>query len=243
MSKKNRIRLMAYTPLQSGGIYETTEPQAHYLKDVMRLKVGDDVFLFDGINGEFSANIAQINKKSVILNINQKVADFQKSPDVWLLFAPLKKDNTDIVIQKSVELGVSKIIPVQTEYTSNAGIKLERMRAQVIEAAEQSRRTDLPEILSPITLEKLLEKWDKKRTLVYLNETGAGQSFIDASKKMSAPVAFLVGPEGGFSLEEFEMLKSLPYTLSLALGPRILRAETACLAALSCWQAFCGDWK
>ncbi len=242
MSKKNRIRLMSYAPLQSGGIYETTEPQAHYLKDVMRLKLGDDVFLFDGVNGEFSANISQINKKFITLNVNQKVADFQKSPDVWLLFAPLKKDNTDIVVQKAVELGVSKIVPVLTQYSS-AAIKLERMRAQVIEAAEQSRRTDLPEVLPLISLEKLLEQWDRKRTLVYLNETGDGLSFLEASRKMAAPTAFLVGPEGGFSLEEFEMLKSLPYTLSLALGPRILRAETACIAALSCWQAFCGDWK
>lgn len=233
---------MAFSALKSGGIYEPTESQAHYLNHVMRLGVGDSVFLFDGINGEFQSTLTQLNKKHIVLNVHEKVADFRKSPDVWLLFAPLKKDNTDIVVQKAVELGVSKILPVQTQYSSS-NIKPERLQAQIIEAAEQSRRTDLPEISALKPLEKLLENWDQKRTLVYLNETGDGQSFMSAFKKMKEPVAFLVGPEGGFSQKELQLLKNLPFALSLSLGERILRAETACISALSCWQAFCGDWK
>jgi len=243
MSKKNRIRIFAESLLEEGFQYAANEAQTHYLRDVMRLNVGDEVFLFDGQNGEFQCSIEQMGKKNLTLKINKKVFDFEKSPDVWLLFAPLKKENTDIVVQKAVELGVSKILPVKTEYTANANIKPERMKAQIIEACEQCRRQDLPEISQIQNLEQILEDWDKKRTLVYLDETGSGHTFPSLQAKMKAPVAFLVGPEGGFSFKEFEMLKSLPYTLSVSLGKRILRAETASIAALSCWQAFSGDWK
>ncbi|MBR2299568.1 MAG: 16S rRNA (uracil(1498)-N(3))-methyltransferase [Alphaproteobacteria bacterium] len=243
MSKKNRIRLFTDTPLKIGEIYTANENQTHYLKNVMRLGLGDEVFLFDGINGEFESQILEIGKKTLSLKVNKKIFDFEKSPDVWLLFASLKKENTDIVIQKAVELGVSKIFPVQTEYTFNAHLKPERVKAQVIEAAEQCRRQDVPEVQNLQNLQQILSNWDKNRTLVYLDETGSGETFAKASSKMKAPVAFLIGPEGGFSLREFELLKSLSYTLSVSLGKRILRAETASISALSCWQAMVGDWK
>lgn len=243
MSKKNRIRLFAYTPLEKGGIYIANEAQTHYLKDVMRLVVGQQVFLFDAINGEFESRICEISKKSLTLEVENKVFDFEKSPDIWLLFAPLKKENNDIVVQKAVELGVSKIIPVQTEYTTNTNIKIERVRAQIIEAAEQCRRQDIPTIEDLISLSNLLQNWPQKRKLVYLNETGDGCSFQSISQKMKEPVAFLIGPEGGFAKKELEFLKSLSYSVSVTLGKRILRAETAAIAAISCWQAFCGDWK
>lgn len=243
MSKKNRIRLFAETPLKIGEIYVANEDQTHYLKNVMRLSLGDEVFLFDGVNGEFETQIIEMSKKTLSLKINKKVFNFEKSPDVWLLFANLKKENTDIVVQKAVELGVSKILPVQTEYTFNAKLKPERVKAQVIEAAEQCRRQDIPNVESLQNLQQILSNWDKNRTLVYLDETGSGESFSKTFSKMKPPVAFLIGPEGGFSSKEFEMLKSLPYTLSVSLGKRILRAETACISALSCWQAMVGDWK
>ncbi|HCU58522.1 MAG TPA: 16S rRNA (uracil(1498)-N(3))-methyltransferase [Alphaproteobacteria bacterium] len=243
MSKKNRIRLFAETPLKIGEIYVANEDQTHYLKNVMRLSLGDEVFLFDGVNGEFETQIIEMSKKTLSLKINKKVFNFEKSPDVWLLFANLKKENTDIVVQKAVELGVSKILPVQTEYTFNAKLKPERVKAQVIEAAEQCRRQDIPNVESLQNLQQILSNWDKNRTLVYLDETGSGESFSKTFSKMKPPVAFLIGPEGGFSSKELEMLKSLPYTLSVSLGKRILRAETACISALSCWQAMVGDWK
>ena len=243
MSKKNRIRLFAETPLKIGEIYVTNEDQTHYLKNVMRLSLGDEVFLFDGVNGEFETQITEMSKKTLSLKINKKVFNFEKSPDVWLLFANLKKENTDIVVQKAVELGVSKILPVQTEYTFNAKLKPERVKAQVIEAAEQCRRQDIPNVESLQNLQQILSNWDKNRTLVYLDETGSGESFSKTFSKMKPPVAFLIGPEGGFSSKELEILKSLPYTLSVSLGKRILRAETACISALSCWQAMVGDWK
>ena len=129
MSKKNRIRLMTDMPLTTGVQYTADEAQTHYLKNVMRLSCGDEVFLFDGRNGEFQSTIIQISKKNLILEVHQKVFTFEKSPDVWLLFAPLKKENTDIVIQKAVELGVSKIVPVQTQYCTNTNIKKERIKA------------------------------------------------------------------------------------------------------------------
>lgn len=243
MSKKNPVRLFAYTSLETGGVYVPNEAQTHYLKDVMRMELHNSVFLFDGKNGEFESHICEISKKSLTLKVDRKTSDFQKSPDIWLLFAPLKKENTDIVVQKAVELGVSKIIPVQTEYTSNANIKIERIRAQTVEAAEQCRRQDIPTIENLISFHDLLKNWPQKRKLVYLNETGDGRSFQSMSSEMKEPVAFLIGPEGGFAKKELEILKSLPYTVNITLGKRILRAETATIAAISCWQAFCGDWK
>jgi len=243
MSKKNRIRLFADDPLEEGGQYLANESQTHYLKDVMRLVLGDEVFLFDGRNGEFECIIEQVGKKNLTLKVNKRVFDFEKSPDVWLLFSPLKKENSDIVVQKAVELGASRIVPIKTEYTINTNIKLERMKAQIIEAAEQCRRQDLPEVSKLQNLKELLETWDKRRTLVYLDESGKGESFAALKTKLNAPIAFLVGPEGGFSSDEFDVLKSLSYSLSVTLGKRILRAETAAISALSCWQAFNGDWK
>lgn len=243
MSTKNRIRLFANVPLKKGESYICTPPQVHYLQNVMRQNVGDTVFLFDGINGEFEGAIVQIAKKSVTIDVQKKVFDFEASPDVWLLFTPLKKENTDIVVQKAVELGVSKLLPVQTEYTAVSKIKIERLQNQIIEAAEQSRRQDLPKIEPLTDLQNVLLKWEKNRKLIYLDETGAGSSFVAQSQFMNEPAAFLIGPEGGFSKKELEILKNMSYTVGISLGNRILRSETAAIAALACWQALKGDWK
>jgi len=243
MSTKNRIRLFANAPLKKGEPYICTPPQVHYLQNVMRKTIGDTVFLFDGQNGEFEGVIAQISKKSIIIDVQEKVFDFNASPDVWLLFAPLKKENTDIIVQKAVELGVSGLLPVKTEYTFISKINIERIQSQVIEAAEQSRRQDLPETYPLADLQTVLLSWDKTRKLIYLDETGAGLSFAAQSQFMDAPVAFLIGPEGGFSKKELEILKNMSYTVGISLGKRILRSETAAIAALSCWQAMRGDWK
>lgn len=243
MSTKNRIRLFSYQKLEQGTIYVPNEAQNHYLKNVMRLKSDNEVYLFDGLSGEFRSIVCETGKKNLSLRVEEKIADFEKSPDIWLLFAPLKKENTDIVLQKSVELGVSKIIPVQTEYALKKVFKQERAAIQIIEAAEQCRRLDIPLLGDLTDFDMLIRNWPQNRKLIYLNETGEGKSFINAASDLKAPVALFVGPEGGFSKKELEILKNMPYTESVTMGKRILRAETACVAALACWQAFCGDWR
>ena len=229
--------------LEKGLVYVPDEAQNHYLKNVMRLKTGDEVFLFDGVNGEFKSVASETGKKNLVLKVQNKIFDFSASPDIWLLFAPLKKENTDIVLQKAVELGVSKIVPVQTEYAIKKIFRYERAKMQIIEAAEQSRRLDVPVLGDLISFEDLIKKPLLNRKLVYLNETGEGKSFFEAACDLKEPVAFFVGPEGGFSKRELDALRKMPNTQSVTMGKRILRAETACVAALACWQAFCGDWR
>lgn len=209
----------------------------------MRLGIGCDVYLFNGKDGEFRAEVAETGKKSCTLLIAEKMREFEPCPDIWLIFAPLKKENNDFAIQKAVELGVSKIIPVITEYTSNSNARPERLRLQIIEAAEQCRRVDVPELAEPIKLAGLLKTWNENRKLLFLDETGAGKTAGEILPHCPAPAAILTGPEGGFSEKELENLRNLPYTCGISLGKRILRAETAALSALSLWQAYCGDWQ
>lgn len=243
MSKKNRIRLYVQSPLKEGENISCFDDTHHYLINVMRRRLGDEVYVFNGQDGEFCSTICAINKKDCVLKLGKQVHLFSAAPDVWLLFAPLKKDNTDFVVAKAVELGVSKIVPVMTEYTSSDKIRLERLEAQAIEAAEQSRRQDVPEVAPLVALNSLLAAWPADRKLIYLDETGFGSTAAEVLPKCSAPAALLVGPEGGFSEKELEFLRNLEYTHGMSLGKRILRAETAAVAALACWQAFCGDWK
>lgn len=243
MSQKNRIRLMMPYPLQTGAVCRADEAQTHYLKNVMRLKKGDRFFAFDGQSGEYECVIDNIGKKELSFTVIKKAFEFEKCPDIWLLFAPLKKENTDMVIQKAVELGASKIIPVKTEYTQHASVKKERYRAQIIEAAEQSRRQDIPTLDDLTGFDDLIKNWNHERRLIYLNESGDGQTFAQLSDKLSAPAAVFIGPEGGFSQKELEILQKLSYSINISLPKRILRAETAAVSALSCWQAFAGDWK
>lgn len=243
MSKKNRIRIYINVSLKAGEVAVCSAEQAHYLANVLRLKVGDEVYVFNGRDGEFCTKVAELSKKTCRLEVKSKYQEFAQSPDVWLLFAPLKKDNTDMAVVKATELGVSKIVPVITEYTNAAKVRGERLRAQLIEAAEQSRRQDVPELCETVTLAETLQNWPSERKLFYLDETGGGNDIIGALKNNAGPAAFLVGPEGGFSEKELEILQKSNYTYGVTLGKRILRAETAVVAALSCWQAVCGDWK
>ncbi len=177
-----------------------------------------------------------------MLRILEKSADFRQSPDLWLLFAPVKKDKTDFIIAGATELGVRKIIPTITKRTISEKIKKERYEAQVIEAAEQSRRTDIPQVEDAQSLEKILKNWDSARILYFMDETGNGGSICPVFAKGPQSAAILVGPEGGFEPGELEVLRGLPYARGVSMGRRILRAETAVMAALSCWQALCGDW-
>lgn len=243
MSRKNRIRLYTPSDLAENLVINCTPEQAHYLQNVMRLSTGDTVYLFNGRHGEFAAQVTAVAKKQCQLTVKSLFAPFSATPDITLLFAPLKKDSTDFLIQKAVELGVRCLQPVITEYTNAARLRPERLEAQIIEAAEQCRRQDLPILQPTALLSEILNTWPKNKTLLYLDETGSGRSFSAVAEQAAAPAAILVGPEGGFSEKELEILKNLPYTCGITLGKRILRAETAAVAGLSCWQALCGDWQ
>jgi len=220
------------------------EEQTHYLKNVVKYTVGETISCFDNKSGEFLCEIIELNKKSTRLNVLEKIKDFSLCPDLWLLFAPLKKDKTDIVIEKATELGCRQIIPVITQYTNTTNIKTERYVAQSIEASEQCRRTDLPTISQPQNLLKLLADWDTSRTLFFMDETLNSEPFYNILQtKPNKKAAVLVGPEGGFSKDELSVLRKSSFACGATLGPRILRAETAAVAALSCWQMIAGDWR
>ncbi len=244
MKKNIKPRLFINENLTLGGVYTLAPAQAHYLLNVLRLNLHDEVKVFDGKNGEFLAQISAAGKKETQITIREKIREMSFSPDVWLLFAPVKKDKTDLIIAGATELGVSKILPTITRRTICERVKTERFQAQVIEAAEQCRRLDVPEVRPAETLENVLKNWPKDRTLFFMDETGNGQNVLKtfAADKNSAS-ALLVGPEGGFAEEELNLLRKLDFAKAVSLGKRILRAETAALAALACWQACRGDWK
>ena len=244
MPKTSNIRIFIDTKdLKIGQSIELNKEQSHYLLSVMRLENGADISIFNGISGEFDCKLVVSGKKKANLQIINKTKEFKSTPDIWLLFAPLKKDNTDFVVEKATELGVSAIFPVITKYTISDKVKTQRWEAQSIEAAEQSRRLDIPKIMNPIPIKDLLQKWDTNRKLFFMDETGEGADFFHSINEMSEPLAFLIGPEGGFSEEELKLLRDCPFATAINLGPRILRAETASIAALACWQASKGDWQ
>lgn len=243
MSKKNRIRLFIDQPLQPGSCVTCSADQAHYLLTVMRVTQGDTIYIFNGRQGEFAATVSACQKKNCVLEVGEKFADFFAAPDIWLLFPPLKKDNTDLIIEKAVELGAAKILPVVTEYTSVAKIKTERLKLQIIEAAEQCRRQDIPQLSELQKLSTVLQNWPQDRTLFYFDETGCGRDLRTVFTNFQGAAGLLIGPEGGFSEKELEILRNLDYTQGISLGKRILRTETAAVSALACWQALCGDWR
>lgn len=242
MNEKVKTRLYIK---QSSGLAELVTPseeQVHYLNNVLRICDGDKVAVFDGENGEYIFEINKTGKKNIILKKIRKSRDFYLPPDLWLLFAPVKKDKTDFIIQKACELGVRRIIPTITERTICERIKIERYQAQAIEACEQCRRVDVPDIHAPISLNDIINNWDGRK-LFFMDETGNGNNINKSFSVSPSVVAILVGPEGGFSAQELTKLRSLDFAQGVSMGGRIMRAETAVTAALACWQAICGDWK
>jgi 16S rRNA (uracil1498-N3)-methyltransferase len=229
--------------------------QAHYLARVLRLGAGAPVRVFNGRDGEFDASIASATKSALALKLGPRTRSQQASPDLWLLFAPLKKARTDFVVEKAVELGVSEIRPIITERTDADTVRTERLQRIAMEAAEQTERLDVPPVREAEKLAQALAQWDGARVLVYADEAGdeGGKPWGGAAGR-ARPVAdvlrevdhtraaILIGPEGGFSAAERKLLRELPQVKPVSLGPRILRAETAAVAALSLWQAICGDW-
>ncbi len=241
---KNKIRLFVETPLTSAAEVDLSADAAHYLCNVMRLNEGDALSCFNAADGEYDARIIRAGKKNCRVRILSQIKAPAVSPDIWLLFAPLKKDKTDFVIEKATELGVRAIIPVITRNTITERVKTERFIAQAKEASEQCERTDVPVVRPPVALGTLLDSWPAERILFFLDESLGGADCVSAFDQLKGqPAAVLVGPEGGFTPGEKAELDNLPFVRGISLGPRILRAETAACAALAVWQAVAGDWK
>jgi 16S rRNA (uracil1498-N3)-methyltransferase len=237
------VRLYVEGALGAGAQVRPSDAQAHYLLHVMRAKAGDRVSLFNGCDGEWLADIAEVTKKSCTLVCAKQTRPQSGTPDIWLCFAPIKKTPADYVVQKATEFGVSALVPVFTRRTIVTRVNGERMAANAIEAAEQSDRLTVPEIRDPLTLDKLLASWPRERRIVFCDEAGDARPIAEAlAGAANGPFAILTGPEGGFDPAERERIRSHEFVMPVTLGPRILRADTAALAALAVWQAMIGDW-
>jgi len=216
--------------------------QANYLVRVLRLKAGAQIKLFDDRTGEWLAGLAHIGKRDAIVRVEGKLRDREEVPNLWLVFAPIKKGRIDWLVEKSCELGIRRLLPVRTQRTVIAKVKPDKLRAHLIEAAEQCERTALPELADITPLAAVLADWPEDRTLFYAAERGGG-SFRKALVAHDGPAAILIGPEGGFTEEEDAAIRALPQAAPVSLGPRILRADTAAVAAASLWMAGRGDWN
>ena len=233
-------RLFVEQALSDGLVLTLDGAPANYLGNVLRLGPGAEVKLFDDRTGEWLARIEEAGRKRVTLAVTRRLRSREDVPDLWLVFAPVKRAPLDWMIEKATELGVARLVPVVTQRTVVDRVNLDRLRAISIEAAEQCDRTALPGLAEPVKLEKLLKEWPAERALLFADEEG-GEPLQEAAKP--GPAAILIGPEGGFTAEERETIRALPFARAVALGPRILRAETAALAALSLWMAVAGDWS
>ncbi len=238
-----RYRLFVQAGLGEGNIIRCEPAQAHYLLTVLRLKAGAIVGLFNGIDGEWEGELLLQGRKSVSIRAILKIEDQGPVPDLMYLFAPLKRARLDYMVQKATEMGVSVLQPVITQYTNVYRLKMERLRLNAIEAAEQCNLLSIPEVREPVGLEEVLENWPSQRPLIYCDERAGKECAIAHLKRIdSGPVALLIGPEGGFSQTENETLRNLPFVVPISLGPRIMRADTAAVAALALVQAILGDW-
>lgn len=236
-----KIRLYVDQPLAPGQAVAVSADQAHYLFNVMRLVRGAAVALFNGRDGEWRAEVAEAGKRGGILICDRQTAPLRLPPDLWLAFAPIKKARTDFIVEKATELGAAKIIPVQTRHTNAERIRQDRLQAHALEAAEQCGATSVPEVRDLTSLDKFLTTLPADRKLLWCDEAMVGQAPALSGPK-GEKWAILIGPEGGFSSDEQTRLRALPQIHPTALGPRILRADTAAVAALTLWQAALGDW-
>jgi 16S rRNA (uracil1498-N3)-methyltransferase len=233
-------RLFVRQPLDEGARIELDAGQANYLGNVLRKGEGAELLVFDGRSGEWLARIAETGRKRMALAVERQTRGPETVPDIWLAFAPVKRAQTDWLVEKATELGAAKLLPVMTRRTVAERVKLERLEAISIEAAEQCGRTRLPEIAEPVTLKQLLGTRTPDRRLYFADE-GGGEPAADAFAP--GPAIILTGPEGGFTGEERAIIRAAPNAVAISLGPRILRAETAVLAALAAFMAVAGDWR
>lgn len=241
---KPKIRLFVDAPLGIDVELTLERDKAHYLFGVMRLETGAEIAVFNGRDGEWAAKVIEAGKRGGRLVCQRQSAEQHDPPDLWLLFAPIKKARTDFIVEKATELGAAHIQPVFTRFTNSGRVRTDRLRAHAIEAAEQCGGTFVPEVAEPVQLDKLLSSWPPDRRLLFCDESLSGTSILPAlHEAATGPWAILIGPEGGFAPEEAERLRAMDCTQPVTLGPRILRADTAAVAALSLWQATLGDWE
>jgi 16S rRNA (uracil1498-N3)-methyltransferase len=233
-------RLFVEQPLVAGAVVTVEDGRANYLANVMRLRAGAQVKLFDGVSGEWLAEIVEAGRKRVTLRLLDRLRPREEVPDLWLLFAPIKRGRIDWLVEKATELGAARLVPVLTARTVVDRLNLERLRAHIVEAAEQCERTALPELAEPVKLAALLGAWSAERALLFADETG-GEPL--GSAVTPGPAAILVGPEGGFTPAERDAILAVAQARAVSLGPRILRADTAALAALAVWMGAAGDWQ
>lgn len=251
MSDRPKIRLYVDHPLQPGQTVDLSREQGNYLFNVMRQAPGDEVALFNGRDGEWRARVTEATKRGGTLTCEAQTAPLMAPPDLWLLFAPIKKARTDFIVEKATEMGAARIIPVQTDFTNAERIRQDRLQAHAIEAAEQCGGTFVPEVCDLQRLDRMLADWPEGRRLIFADEEAAGRSAIlpglvargAPQQGQGSAWAILIGPEGGFSPAESTRLRGLPFVTPIALGPRILRADTAAVAALALFQAHLGDWS
>ena len=240
----SRIRLFVEDDLEAGASVSLHRDQVHYLRNVMRRHDGDKVFLFNGRDGEWCTEIAQLDKKACTLTLGEQLRDQTTPSDIWLLFAPVKRARLDYIAQKATELGVSVIQPVITQRTNVGRVNVERLRANAVEAAEQCRCLSVPEVRETAALAEILSEWPSQRRLIMCDEEGGVPlpQAISEGGETAGGWAVLVGPEGGFSDSERSELEKVSALSRVSLGSRILRADTAVVAVLSVWQALRGDW-
>ncbi|HEX5776787.1 MAG TPA: 16S rRNA (uracil(1498)-N(3))-methyltransferase [Caulobacteraceae bacterium] len=236
------IRLLVESPLAAGAGVIPSPDQARYLTSVMRKAVGDELLVFNGRDGEWRAVIAEVSKRGCRLELAQQVRPQEAGPDLDLVVALVKRPRLEAIVEKAAELGARRVRLVVTQHTNADRARLPRLAAIATEAAEQTGRLDVPQIVEAEKLGKLLDGWDTSRRLMFCDEGGEARPAIEALAG-EGPWAILIGPEGGFSAEERERLRSLPFVTPVSLGPRILRADTAAISAMTLWQAALGDWR
>jgi 16S rRNA (uracil1498-N3)-methyltransferase len=241
-------RLFTAADLAAGTEVALDEAQAHYLRHVMRREEGASLLLFNGRDGEWKATLSLRGRKEALAEVTDCTRRQVAEPDVWLCFAPVKRARIDYIAEKATELGVARLQPVITQHTIVERVNVERLRAHAVEAAEQTERLSVPEVRAPVDLVQLLAQWPAGRHLLICDETGGGPPIAEALSGLddaarTAPWAIVIGPEGGFAQAELAALRRMKNVMAVGLGPRILRADTAALAALACWQALIGDWR
>jgi 16S rRNA (uracil1498-N3)-methyltransferase len=232
-------RLFVDQDLAEGAAITLEGAPANYLANVLRLQAGAAVKLFDDRSGEWLGELSEVGRKRVSVALVRRLRPREPVPDLWLLFAPIKRGRIDWLVEKATELGVARLVPVTTQRTMVERLNLERLRAHSIEAAEQCERTALPELGAPASLAKALAGWPAGRILYFADEGGGAPL---AAAAQPGPAAILIGPEGGFTDAERELIRAVPQARPVSLGPRILRADTAAVAAVSLWMAAAGDW-
>lgn len=237
-------RLFVNDDLAAGAAIEIEPEQAHYLTNVLRLRPGARLLVFNGRDGEWEASLLEVRKRGAKLGLEHQTRAQEQGPDIDYLFAPLKRSRLDYMVQKATEMGVSRLQPVITQRTIAERVNTDRMRANVIEAAEQCGILRVPEVAPPVSLDAALADWDARRKLIYCDEHDTDAGPVEAlNRTPHGPLAVLIGPEGGFSERERERLLALPFVIPLSLGPRIMRADTAAVAVLALVNAVLGDWR